>query len=308
MRICVVGDPEDLTAVYLAHLARRRGLEVLELPESGLGVEWSFAFDDGSPAEGRLLRGREEHPFRAVAGLFVRLPSTPDLPPEVDDMDVGPRTAFVRERRAALQHLADRFPGPVANRPAAGRSNGSKPYQMESLAADGFDVPRWIATNEPERARRFVDGCPEGAVYKSCSGLRSRVRRATSRLLERLAAGTAPVVVQEYVPGRDVRVHTVEEAAFGTEIVSAGVDYRFAGEESTYRPAEVPADVRERCVRRAREEGLTLAGFDFRVTDGGAWRCLEVNPVPTFLPYEMTAEQPIGDAVLDVLTAGPRTD
>ncbi|HSG47001.1 MAG TPA: hypothetical protein VLA43_04200, partial [Longimicrobiales bacterium] len=31
----------------------------------------------------------------------------------------------------------------------------------------------------------------------------------------------------------------------------------------------------------------------------GAWWCLESNPVPTFLPYEVQAGLPIADAVLD---------
>ena len=48
---------------------------------------------------------------------------------------------------------------------------------------------------------------------------------------------------------------------------------------------------------------LTLAGFDFRVTKDGRWYCLEVNPMPTFLPYETATGQPIGNAVLDALLA-----
>ena len=45
---------------------------------------------------------------------------------------------------------------------------------------------------------------------------------------------------------------------------------------------------------------LTIAGFDFRVDDEGQWYCLEVNPVPTFLPYEMATGQAIGSALLNV--------
>ena len=44
-----------------------------------------------------------------------------------------------------------------------------------------------------------------------------------------------------------------------------------------------------------------LAGFDFRCAPDGVWYCLEVNPVPTFLPYEAATGVPIADAVLDEL-------
>jgi D-alanine-D-alanine ligase-like ATP-grasp enzyme len=43
-----------------------------------------------------------------------------------------------------------------------------------------------------------------------------------------------------------------------------------------------------------------VAGFDFRVTPEGSWYCLEVNPMPTFLPYEMATRQPIGAAILNL--------
>jgi hypothetical protein len=42
------------------------------------------------------------------------------------------------------------------------------------------------------------------------------------------------------------------------------------------------------------------------VTKDGLWYCLEVDPMPTFLPYEMAAGQSIGSAVLDALLAPPR--
>ena len=56
------------------------------------------------------------------------------------------------------------------------------------------------------------------------------------------------------------------------------------------------------CISFAAREGLLLAGFDFRVDETtGTWSCLEMNPVPTFLPYEASTGQRIGDAVIDLL-------
>jgi glutathione synthase/RimK-type ligase-like ATP-grasp enzyme len=301
MPICAVGDPDDLTTVYVVWLARRRGLMVLELSEAALGADWAFAFEDERPDAGRLQTARGAYPFAELDGVFVRLHPQPALPP---GPALSPEEAdlFVAERRAGLQYLLDRLPCAVVNRPRAGRSNGSKPYQMRQLAAAGFDVPRWVASNDPATVRDFARTCAEGAIYKACSGLRSRVRRLDDELLRRLASGTSPVVVQEYVPGRDVRVHVVRRRVFATGVRSHGVDYRFDTEGNEFFATEAPPPIARRCVAVAEREGLPLAGFDFRVTEAGRWYCLEVNPVPTFLPYEASTGQPIGDAVVDALT------
>src|SRR5215203_1903250 len=45
---------------------------------------------------------------------------------------------------------------PVVNRPAAGRSNNSKPYQGVLLAAAGLSVPHTLVTSDPDAARAFL--------------------------------------------------------------------------------------------------------------------------------------------------------
>jgi glutathione synthase/RimK-type ligase-like ATP-grasp enzyme len=191
----------------------------------------------------------------------------------------------------------------VVNRPSAGRSNASKPFQMAELQAAGFEVPRWIASNSQDAVRDFTAQVGGRAIYKAASGLRSRVRMLNASFLDRLAAGTTPSVVQEYVPGTDVRVHTVGRSAFACEVVGGGVDYRFEHQGAKYAPAAVPSELVERCCSFAEADGLVLAGFDFRVTPERRWLCLEMNPVPSFLSYEFSSRVPIGDAVVDALTA-----
>jgi hypothetical protein len=299
MHIGVLGDPDDLAAVYVSWIARQRGIDVLELPEAALGTTWDFAVDDRLGRPSLSVAGRQ-YTCDAVAGVFLRFNPRPPLPEGVSLGGVH-QYAFIVERREALHHLLQALPCVVVNRPSGGRANASKPYQMRTLAAAGFDVPRWTATNDVSVAERFVRTCARGAIYKAASGLRSQVRRVDETLFARLADGTAAVVLQEYVPGRDVRVHTVRGQAFATEVVCDGIDYRFESDSARYRATDVPEELRELCCRVAVEEGLELAGFDFRATSDGDWYCLEVNPVPSFLPYEMASGLPIGRAIVDVL-------
>ena len=213
------------------------------------------------------------------------------------------RSFILIERRNAIAAFLDAAPFPVVNRPSAGRENGSKPLQMLQLAVHGLTVPAWIVTNEPDAARAFLTRCPKGAVYKASSGLRSRVRRVDEELLGRLGRGTPPLVIQDYVPGNDVRLHLVGDRAFAARVLSDTVDYRWDERDTQYRAEAVPEPILERCRSAARAAGLAMSGIDFRVDAHGTWHCLEMNPVPTFLPYEVGARLPIADAVLDLLVA-----
>ena len=298
MSIALLGDPEDLALTYISWLAERRGAATVLLPEATLGVDWSFSLNE-SAGEGSLRLGPETRNLHDLSGVFVRFNPQPAIPARLS-LDATGQTVLTYERREGLHHLLAAVRCPVVNRPSGGRSNASKPLQMMELRRAGFVVPRWIATNRLDAVETFARGCGNGVIYKAASGLRSRVRKVDDELLQRLSAGTSPTVVQEFIPGRDVRVHTVADRAFATEMVSSAIDYRFEN-TTQYRATSIDPAIERLCCATGRASGLSLAGFDFRVTAAGEWYCLEMNPVPSFLPYEMCTGQPIGEAILDVL-------
>lgn len=312
-----VGDPEDLTAAYLSWLASRRGVKWVSVDEAELGRRCSLAVADDGTVD--LCIDDRAVPLQEVTGAVVRLNPRPRMVDEVnarsdgDDGDGGDDGAVddvmgavaLPERRAGLQYALDCLPFPVANRPSCGRSNGAKPVHMRDLATAGFDVPTWITTNEADEGAGFAAACEHGAVVKAASGLRSHVRMWGDDVARAFLAGTAPHVVQEYVPGHEVRVHVVGDRTFASRIDSDATDYRFDSATTGYAATDLPDDLADRCVTFAARSGLVLAGFDFRVhEDTRTWYCLEMNPVPTFLPYEASTGQCIGDAVIDELAPG----
>jgi len=301
MRICIVGDPQDLSSAYIAWLAQRRGLDVLFLDESELGVDWIFSYTDTNTNMGYIEKSGERYLFSSFSGAFVRLNPEPNLP---SGLTLLPEeiSVLIVERRHALQHFLNSLPTTVANRPYSGRANGSKPHQMYLLAKAGFTVPRWIVSNEEKIVRDFSRQYQGAVIYKSCSGLRSKVRLLDNELMRRLHEGTSPIIVQEYIKGYDVRIHVVKHQIFATKVISHGIDYRFDSDENEFQKISAPNQIQNMCRDYASKDNLTIAGFDFRVSEEGQWYCLEVNPVPTFLPYEMATGQAIGNALLDVFT------
>jgi glutathione synthase/RimK-type ligase-like ATP-grasp enzyme len=297
MTICVIGDTQDFSSVYVAWAARQAGHHVFELDEALLGSSWSFTCDDGSAAGGSIETDGPSARFADLVGAFARFSPEPEALPGLD-LSAHELEHFRAERREALHQLLHAIPCPVANRPSTGRSNGSKPFQMRLLEAAGFSVPAWVVSNDPEEVRAFIENGGRSAIYKAVSGLRCHVRRFDDRTLGRLVRGTTPVLVQVYVPGLDVRVHVVDQACFATQIDGLGTDYRFDGSRE-YRECAVPPEIAELCRAVAFQEGLLLAGFDFRVDPEGMWHCLEVNPMPSFIPYEWATGQPIAEALVE---------
>jgi glutathione synthase/RimK-type ligase-like ATP-grasp enzyme len=192
----------------------------------------------------------------------------------------------------------------VVNRPSDMASNGSKPYQMEILRAHGFAVPSTLITTEPDEVRRFWTD--SGAViYKSVSGMRSVVSRLKDSHVERLQDVVwCPTQFQQFVPGRDHRVHVVGDDVFACEVISDAEDYRYAalrGDPPELRAVALPGEVAERCVALTRALRLPLAGIDLRRAPDGRWFCFEVNPSPGFTYYEAHTGQPIADAIASYL-------
>jgi glutathione synthase/RimK-type ligase-like ATP-grasp enzyme len=245
------------------------------------------------------LQGWIQTPGRRIdladlAGVFVR---------------PGPsRSGRAAAASAALALACAETPAVVVNRPTAGRSNWSKPFQARLITNAGLGVPDTIVTTDPDVARRFVDEHAR-VVYKSVSGLRSivaAIEAGDSALLDRLdAVRNGPVQLQRWIDGTDVRVHIVGDRCFATEIVSPSVDYRYAavtGVPPSFTATTVPDPVRERCVAMTHEMGLLVSGIDLRVDPEGAWYCFEVNPAPGFTYYEEHTGQPIAAAVADLLS------
>lgn len=224
---------------------------------------------------------------------------------------IGGRAAATPRARMVVTSLwecIDSLPVLVTNRRQASHTNMSKPYQQQLIAQYGFQVPKTLVTMAPEEARAFYEECHGRVIYKSISAERSIVRPLTPDEFPRLEQiRYCPVQLQEMIPGADLRVHTVGDRLFATEVLSDGADYRYAERENkqrTMRAVELEPDLQARCLTMAKGLGLSLSGIDLRRTPGGAYYCFEVNTSPGFTFFENHTGQRIGDALADMLCAG----
>jgi glutathione synthase/RimK-type ligase-like ATP-grasp enzyme len=287
--ILVWGSRTDSPVARVLEALVARGADVCHIDEDALAaLRYDIVF---APApEGWIESAGRRIAIDALRGAYIR----PGEPPE------GP----ARSAAVALIVLASSLPKTVINRPAAGRSNASKPYQLTLIARAGFKVPDTLVTTDPGAARAFLRRHGR-LVYKSLSGIRSIVGAIDATDESRLDdVRTGPVQFQRYVEGLDVRVHVVGAQWFACSARSAAIDYRYsreAGAAVELNEYELPEEVGHRIVALVRSMDLIVAGVDLRLTPNGSWVCFEVNPSPGFPWYEQATGHPIAETIASTL-------
>lgn len=290
--VLVWGDHDDPPVARVTAELERRRCATIGLTSELTDVRYDVSISP-SPT-GTIEVSGTEVSVEAISGVYFR----PGTPP-------SERVATA----SALSVLISCLRVPVVNRPMAGRSNWSKPYQLHLLAQAGFRVPDTIVTTSPDAALRFSERHGR-VIYKSTSGIRSIVAALDPTDRDRIElVRNGPVQFQQWIPGHDVRVHVVDDQWFATAIVSEALDYRYPRIEAevVLAASEIPDGLGAALVEFTRARGLHAAGVDLRRTPDAEWYALEVNPSPGFSYYEDATGQPIASAIADVLTAARTT-
>jgi uncharacterized protein (AIM24 family) len=148
-----------------------------------------------------------------------------------------------------------------------------------------------------------------GRVVLNAPGPVEEITLNNDRLLVegKLVLARTAAQFQAYVPGDNVRVHTVGDRIFAVRVRSEAVDYRYAHRDGftvEMEPATLPRAIEQACLAIARDLDLLFAGIDLKETPDGDWYCFEVNPCPGFLYYERCSGLPISAALADLLSGG----
>ena len=242
-----------------------------------------------------------------VTGVYLRPHDTRRLP----EIAWAGEHSSLRQQALRVDELllswADLTPATVLNRPATSASNGSKPYQATLIRGHGFSVPDTLITTSVAAVKRFQAQHGD-IIFKSISGVRSIVSRLAPVDEKRLPdLKWCPTQFQEFVAGRDYRIHVVGDSVYACEIISQADDYRYAdriGLATEVKPVVIAPDVAAQCRKMTAALGLLISGIDLRLSADGRWYCFEVNPSPGFTYYEAATGQPLALAVAQLLSEG----
>jgi glutathione synthase/RimK-type ligase-like ATP-grasp enzyme len=178
-----------------------------------------------------------------------------------------------------------------------------KVVQLDTARSVGFQLPRTLLTNDPDRAREFSRS--EGTVIKSPSAgyfeFSDRGFVFTQMLTEdvlgqREAWFNQPMLVQQRVSGSHVRVVTVGGRYFAARCEARALDWRTEGDGVKWRPWKIPDGVAASCLEYVRVMGLAYCAFDF-VDDGAATWFLEANQAGEWVFIDRVLDLGIAQAI-----------
>jgi len=305
----IFGREDDPQVARVAEYLRGRGAAPRIISLADFPARLRLTVEDGAARV-------EGEPLPASSSWYVRsLPMTMpffDFDPRVEAASPPELLARWRARYAAERERQSFITGFVlalgragarlVNEPTALDQHFVKLEQLARLRAAGIPVPRTLATNDPEVLARFAARVGE-VVYKPLAG-GALCRRLMPEDLtgERLAAlARAPVLFQEEVRGRNLRVYVVGgRVAAAYEIVSDEVDYR--GREKGLAAAPLTEAERDAALRAADACAMPFTGLDLKRREDGRFAVLECNPSPMFAAIERwTKAAPVTRALGELL-------
>lgn len=306
-QIVIVTDVVDGHVDPVIKLLVAMGHEPVRLnsPDIPLNVAMAVRFDGaGWTGTIRVLSNGRVVDVAGIRSVWWRKPGPFGLP---DDLPAWEREFATDETHHATRGLWSALDCHWVSRPELIERASYKVEQLGRAARLGFDVPRTVVTNDPARAREFLDGCPDGAVYKVLTDPFLRLGRhldrvpdaevtpvtvMTRRVDEAMRSAldsvrTVPCQFQELVAKRsELRVTVIDGEVFCAEVQcpeSAPLDWRVDGPNVDWRAARPPDDVARRCVALVDSYGLAFGAIDLIVTPDGRYVFLEINPNGQFL-------------------------
>ncbi len=307
--ILAISSPDDGHATAVLGELERGGAEAILLDLSRFPTELGLAVGyDGARSASLLYPGGEVLDLGGCGAIWWRRPQPFATHPELARTSHA-SFAYAESLEAfgGVWQTLDAF---WVNDPARDEVAARKVYQLAVGRSVGLETPATLVTNDPARARAFVDERGHAStVYKTFSATpqewrETRVLRAEEvALLD--AVRYAPVIFQEYVPGVDLRITVVGDqvfpAAIHAEETSYPVDFRMDIASARIEPAELPDDVQAGIRKLMDALGLVYGAIDMRRRADGSHVFLEINPAGQWLFVEERTGQPITAALASLL-------
>jgi len=285
--IVAVTHEDDEDAPPVLDALARLGAEVAVVDLAAFPGLGAVAFEYGGQGAGdRWLLPRRGPPIRAadVTAVWWRR-TRPHVPHP--GLAAAHADFAVRQTAAALGGFWASLPARFVNDPWRDAAACHKPRQLAAAEAAGLRLPRTLVTSDPARARSFVDALAGAPIVHKALHATAVDWHPTRWLagpdLENLASvRLAPVILQEYVAGVDVRVIAVGDRLFAAEIDARATgspqDFRTVYDDCAVAAVELPAPVADGLRRVMTDLGLAYGAFDLRRREGGEHLFLEVNP------------------------------
>lgn len=319
MAILIVAPLTDEHGQQVRAELEKRGERVftLDLAELPQWASVNVSVETLQPLSAKFSRDREPFDLDEIETIWMRRFNAPIPSPLVGDPGFAVSECHQLLVGLAQTLRARRWVNPLSA--LALDAGWGKIRQLDAARWVGLEIPRTLATNDPERAREFLGTCSAGAIYKPFAAYEKRLRDGqlhsiwTTEITEELLArqlpwvAFAPCIFQERVPKRvELRVTVMGARAFACEIHSqtdpaALVDYRRRYLAVPHATHELPAEVKGKLIRLHRDLGLVFGTADLILTPDGRYVFLETNQQGQWLWSGVKTGYPLVASFCDLL-------
>jgi glutathione synthase/RimK-type ligase-like ATP-grasp enzyme len=299
MNILILGNSADAHAVHLKNALTQVGATVnywdTRLFPTQLRISWRPDTQMGC----LTLPGGYQLNLQDIHSVFWRNFSGVYVPPLKDHEQQ--RLAF-NDSMSTLRSLMQACPARWINSWQAYQFHKEKPLQLGKAKQIGVKIPATAIGNSPEQVREFVR-VYEKAIFKPVyGGAHTQFVREEHLDPQRLnrVLSIAPVTIQEYIPGTNIRSYVIGESVYSAEIRSHSLDFR-EDLEAELLPIELPVSVQQQCLAIAKALMLEWTAIDWRLNPQGEYVFLEANPSPMFIHFERQTSFPITQKLVNLL-------
>jgi glutathione synthase/RimK-type ligase-like ATP-grasp enzyme len=300
MQVLILGHQADAHAVHMYQTLEQTGVAVhywdTRLLPTQLRLSWEPETQSGRL---RLPDGPSIN-LQEVHSVFWRTLSESQIP---DLPDVMLHRVAVNDSSSLVRSLLQGGPARWVNSWQAYQFHKEKPLQLAKVRQLGVPIPATLISNDPDQVADFLGAYPN-AIFKPVYG-GAHTQRVTPRHLEneRLhrVLSLAPVTLQDYIKGTNVRCYMIGDMVYGAEIRSSAIDFR-EDLEAELIPMDVPEAIQQQCQEIAQALYLEWTAIDWRMSPDGNFIFLEATPSPMFLHFERKTGFPITQDLVRLLT------
>jgi glutathione synthase/RimK-type ligase-like ATP-grasp enzyme len=311
MTVLLIGYSDLQEQVLLSDAIENRGHEVLNCDVRDWPGGPPLALTPGS---NEALLGTQ-FDYDDITGAYIHpsllfQPYEPRFADQLTD-DLIPVLNQLREHRSIFQSLAQILEDHGADVIPPFRNYGfqdRKPWQLHLYDLNDLHIPDTVFTNEPDKLRSFYD-THERVIYKPVTrggGPHELTDNdLTQERLEKLA--TAPIQLQEYVPGDDIRIYVLNGEVIGamcyeSDQFSFKIDLQNGDEDSIdIHATTISEDITDTVTRAAKQAELIFTAADVRRQHEGAYSLLELNETPRFAAAHAHTDQDIAGQLAEFL-------
>ncbi|MEB3830509.1 hypothetical protein [Phormidium sp. CCY1219] len=299
MNVLILGNGKDGTAAHLHRALSEAGATVDYLDTRFFPTKLRMCWEPSAGVGYLTLPGGRRMNLEDIHSVFWRTLGEIYVP---DLEDPHQQRVAYNDGMSMLRSLIQLCPARWINSWDAYQFHKEKPRQLTRAQQLGVTIPATAIGNDPQAVIEFVQW-RERVIFKPVYGgahtqLVSPAHLEPERLNSVLSL--APVTLQEYIPGTNIRSYVIGDAVYSAEIRSPSVDFR-EDKEAQLIPVEVPEMIREQSVAITRAFMMEWTAIDWRLTPRGEYYFLEANPSPMFVHFENQTDYPITRDLVNLL-------